>query len=234
MQPQGWTDDELSAFLEDAHQASYATFVRRPTEYGRLRIIDDAFRRVVGAVEIDQVDKLVPSMLMLRCHANFLGAVRLAISTQIAEAYMVIRGCLESALYAHHFSIDPDAAALYWTRHDGEKARRDFRKGFPSYGAMRDALAAADPDTGQALSRLYEAAIDFGAHPNPFMLVSNSFQESGTMGQTYLNPDGDQFDVCLKICAGAGMCGLRIFRRLYPDKFDSVLTQELSDLSRQL
>jgi hypothetical protein len=233
--PTAWAEDDLSEFLDEAFKNNLATFVRFPVHFEHLETIDAALRRLVGAILISKADMILPSQLMLRSHAAFLSAVRLVTSGQLAEAFMVMRGCLETALYAHHLKVDPSVALVYMSRNDGGDALKNFKKNFPSYGQMRDALIAENKNTGEALSKLYEITIDFGAHPNPFMLFTNFSKEVGDAGQQYFNFDADAFGMCVTCCERVGMCMLRIFELLHPAEFAAVArTQQISDLEAQL
>ena len=54
-----------------------------------------------------------PTLCLLRAHAAYFAAVRLSISGQVAEAYMVIRKCIENALYGFYLSKNPDDCQIF-------------------------------------------------------------------------------------------------------------------------
>jgi hypothetical protein len=233
--PTAWAEDDLSEFLDEAFKNNLATFVRFPVHFEHLQTIDIAFRTLESEILVSELKMMLPSQLMLRSHAAFLGAVRLVASGQLAEAFMVMRGCLETALYAHHLKVDPSVALVYMSRNDGRDALKNFRKNFPSYGKMRDALMVENKNTGETLSELYEITIDFGAHPNPLMLSTNFSMEPGDAGQQYFNFNNNAFGLCVTCCARVGMCVLKVFELLHPAEFAAVArTQKISDLEAHL
>ena len=214
--PPNWGEDNLSEFLDTAFRYNLKHFESNFKHFDGLQKLDAEIRRMTNITKIIDMDVAFPTFLLLRSHAAFLGATRLVLSGQIPEAYMVMRGCLESALYAHYLKNNPGIAQLYLSRHDDASTRKAFRKNFPAYNTMRDALIQEDEKTGEALSDLYEITIDFGAHPNSPMLAFSYTSEIGYAGQKYLDNHGNAFEICLACCKRVGMCSILIYRLIYP------------------
>lgn len=235
--PPGWNQDDLSGFIETARRNTFATFVQARPVWDRLSRIDGLFRRAIEAMNNSRA--WFAGFFMLRSHASYLGGVRLSVSGQLPEAYMVMRGCLENALYGLFLHENPGLRLVWLRRHEDNASRRRVREEF-RIGPILDLLEAKDATTGRAARYLYERTIDYGAHPNEMALLSVLRQSNNT--------DSVRFDVnylsdastpalglCLKTNAQIGVCGLRIFRLVIPERFTILgLPDELEEVSRGL
>ena len=220
------------------------TFSRHRPAFDRLKGVDELFRlaqsirfkpRTGGGV-------LLPGFLC-RSHSAYLAAVRLALSGQVVEAYMVLRGCLENALYAFYVHADPEdsgtesgdprheSRALIWVkRGTSNEATKRCRNVFTA-GKTKEALEARDERLAQWAGRLYDTSIDQGAHPNvDGHLVTSSTTDNG-VSVRYLMPDTIPWKVCVQQAAEAGLCSLRVFELIYPAEFESIcVSTKLSSL----
>ncbi len=95
--PRDWGADPLGKFIEDARRNCIATFTNLRRQYDVLSEIERIYRVMVD--NLSQSPELVSGFLLIRSHSSFLGATRLCLSGQLAEAYILLRGCLENALY---------------------------------------------------------------------------------------------------------------------------------------
>lgn len=119
--PRAWGADTLSEFVDGAFANVLATFTtRRNTMSGWPRSTAALSR---FASNLLNPNPLVQAFLLLRSHAAFRSACRLALSGQAAETFVVIRSCLEHALYALHIHKDPALAEVWLGRHDGNDER---------------------------------------------------------------------------------------------------------------
>lgn len=176
---------------------------------------------------------------LLRSHASYLGGVRLSGSGQLPEAYMVLRGCLENALYGLFLHNNPELRSVWLRRHEDKTSKRRVKEEF-KIGPMLDLVKARDALTGRTARCLYDRTIDHGAHPNERAL-------SSVLRQTE-NANSVRFDVnylsdastpalalCLKTTAQVGICNLRIFRLVIPERFTILgLDENLASASRGL
>ena len=78
---------------------------------------------------------------------------------------MVIRGFLESAIYAHYISLNSALDDVWLDRGTSEQAREAARKAFTASRAMAG-LKRQHPDLHSDFFKLYNRAIELGAHPN--------------------------------------------------------------------
>jgi len=112
--PNDWGKDSLSEFIEDAHHNTLATFANLKPEFAHLKNINDTFKKITE--NLLNIEKLIPGLFLLRSHASYLGAVRLAVSGQLPETFMVLRGCLENSLYALHIALIPETGEIWLQR----------------------------------------------------------------------------------------------------------------------
>jgi hypothetical protein len=91
----------------------------------------------------------------------------MALSGHEAAVYPLLRTALESACYALVITRKPELAATWSARHDGDAERKASRRAFAS--AVSDAadfVSCWQQGLGAYVLELYDANIDFGAHPN--------------------------------------------------------------------
>ena len=163
----------------------------------------------------------------------------MAVSGQIPESYMVLRGILENALYGFYISVHPELLKIWLLRHDNAKSLRAVKKMF-QIGLILDNLALANAGIGDITRTLYEQTIDSGAHPNEqsIMQVLDIEHEDDQVNFEirYLSgADEPAFEACLKTTARVGVCALDIFRIVFYERYKILgLTQELDNLKRDL
>jgi hypothetical protein len=99
-----WGEDSLSKYLDTAASNVRATWARMLPIVGRLRWIDEVYGRVVD--NLTKPDPILPSFFIPMAHSAFRAAVGLGTAGQVPEAYMVMRGCIETSTYALHVARD--------------------------------------------------------------------------------------------------------------------------------
>jgi hypothetical protein len=161
--PVGWADDKVTQFLETAQQNSFATFAKLRIFFEHLVDMDSLFRQAIE--HFGRPTDWLAGVFLLRTHSAYLGAVRLGISGQLPETYMVLRSCLESALYALHIEKDTSRAETWIRREENAQSRKRTKSEFTARRVL-DTLKKSDVKIYDAVSALYERTIDFGAHPN--------------------------------------------------------------------
>lgn len=235
--PPGWSRDNLSEFIEMARRNTFATFVRARPVWDRLNEIDSIFRRAIDAMNHSRA--WFAGFFLLRSHASYLGGVRFSVSGQLPEAYMVLRGCLENALYGLFIHENPEFREVWLRRHESEEAKNRVKAEF-KIGRMLDLLEARDAAGGRAARELYERTIDYGAHPNELALLTalRLTDEGATIrfDLNYLSDDSTPaLALCLKTTTQVGVCALRTFRLVIPERFNLLgLSDELTRVSAGL
>ena len=114
--PPRWGADPLSEFIDNALANVFATFVHKPIQYKHILDVDSCFYKV--ASNLSNPTDFVAAFLLLRSHSAYRAACRLALSGQATESYVVLRSCLEYAIYALHIDKNPFLAELWLKRHD--------------------------------------------------------------------------------------------------------------------
>lgn len=95
--PIDWGRDYLTSFLDACMNNTYAIFQNQHEWYRRLSDIDQTYHKLND--NLDSNPELYGGLFALRCHSAYLGASRLVLSGQVPETFMLLRGCLEAALY---------------------------------------------------------------------------------------------------------------------------------------
>jgi hypothetical protein len=218
--PTGWGNDPMTAFLETCRGNQLATFANKRSEVIDLTTIDDMFHKLLeGAIN---PKPFLPAGFLQRAHAAFLAGAGAAMSGQLYELHALLRVCLEQAGYAHYIRDDQPRWERWMSRHDSPDATKLVRKEF-QHIKICEHLAAANADVGRAYTRLYDQAIDYGAHPNErgtsLSTTIENIEDGGKRFNTvYLHGDGLMMDFALKTTAQVGLCVLRIAQLIYPSR----------------
>jgi hypothetical protein len=128
--------------------------------------LNAAFDSIPG---IPIAGRALPPLLLSQAHSAFLGAVRMSLAGQVHVAYMALRGCIESALYALMMKQQPSSQEAWVNR---ETNRAHCRNIFNA-NKIKPLLKEIDPPLGQVVDEIYETTIDRGAHPNVLSLGSH-------------------------------------------------------------
>jgi len=235
--PDGWGADELSTFLRMAHNNARASFVNDRDHYQHLTKINAAFHTLI----LGMVDPpaLLPPFFLMRTHAAFMSAVGLALSGQLPECYMVLRGALESSLYAYLSFCDPSVDEKWMNRNEKEDARVFVVKNFaPSIIFPR--LAKENEWLSSTAKELYEQTIDHGGHPNQLAIIGHLQEEETADGGVkwhlpYLTTEPRRRELAFLTCARVGVCCLMIYGTIFTDLCASMgLHSEFRRLSEGL
>ena len=234
--PPGWGSDPLSEFIDNALVNIFATFVHKRIEYKHILHVDSCFYK--AASNLSNPTDFIGAFLLLRSHSAYRAACRLALSGQAAESYVVLRSCLEYAIYALHINKNPRLAAIWLQRHDDDASLRAVRNEF-QHAKVIGTLQRTDPKLYEAIALLYERTIDSGAHPNERAITGSTkigdCAKSKEYLQIYLHGDGLALELALKTTAQCGLGGLLVFECIYPERFALLgMTEELHRLRRKM
>ena len=229
-----WGDDLLSKFIDDALANIFATFANKPAQYRHIVNIDSCFYK--AASNLSNPTDLVAAFLLVRSHSAYRAACRLALSGQATESYVILRSCLECAIYALHINKNPPLAELWLRRHDDDVSLRAMRNEFEHKKVIRT-LEKTDPKLYDAVASLYERTIDFGAHPNERAITGSIEIRHGANSKEYLpiylHGDGLALEHALKMTAQCGLDSLLVFQCIYPERFALLGISENLHLLRQ-
>lgn len=234
--PPNWGADPITDFIEQARNNTFASYANLKSRYNPLVSVDKLFRDIAN--NLTNTKEFVPSFFLMRSHSSFLGGVRLALSGQVPETYMVLRGTLENALYGLYVSRNPESAETWLNRHEDKKCKQQTRSLF-SYGNVIRHLESVDKKSYAAASQLYERCIDLGAHPNErsvtgVMNMSESDKELH-YEVAYLIGNTPALHLAMKSTAQVGVCSLDIFHKVFKERFDILgVTEGLDKLKNIL
>lgn len=219
--PEGWGKDTLSAFIELANRNRFGAFVHYKDWFTRLQEIDATFNKFCG--NMLNIPVFYEPFLFVRSHSSYRAAIRLATSGQMPEAFSLLRGCLEYALYGFYLNKFPSEIQTWAGRDDSEAGKKKARKEL-TFGKMLSELDKSSAATGKAARHLYEITIDTGAHPNrkTITLAMKHWEtdEHVVFDLSQLNNDPMMFIMALKTCAQVGICSLKMFKLVFPERFD--------------
>jgi len=173
--PPGWGDDPLSKFIQGTTDNTYATFHNLKEWYNRLSDINASFGDATQ--NMDRAQDWFASFFLFRAHSAYLAGIRLALSGQVPEAYMVLRGALECALYGLYVARKPSVSEIWLRRDEDEVSRRKVRKEFKIANVFQ-VLELEDQKLRKIAGNLYERTIDYGGHPNQQAFLSVMKQQS--------------------------------------------------------
>ncbi|MGA2625170.1 MAG: hypothetical protein ABSF91_15040 [Bacteroidota bacterium] len=234
--PHNWGLDHFSEFIEISRRHLFESVSNLKPEYERLVAIDAVFKTVQE--NLSYSGQWLPALFFLRSHSSFLCASTASLSGQLAEAYMILRGCLENSLYALWFSKHKQDAPLWFRRNESPEAKKKVKNEF-RLTKLLNHLKAIHPIEGNIATNLYERTIDFGAHPNQLSLTSTmrmSKMEDGAFVEiAYISGDRLANELCLKTTAQIGVCSLSIFGCVLEQRYKLLgIDQRIDDLKKGL
>ena len=236
--PDDWGQDEISKFIKSAYQNNISTLTNNKGTplFKAIDEINNLFE-LSRNIEYESQKELVLANFMGRCHSAYLGAIKLATSGQLVESYMVIRGCLENALYALFIKDDPTfneelpERLSVWINRGKDKTSKISCRNMFTAGAVKKNLCDQDDILGKKVSNLYGRTIDFGAHPNFYGHVTTSSMSTKKVSVQFLYPNSPACELCIKTTVEVGVRCLEIFNRIFKDKFNSAgITEKLDRL----
>src|SRR5205823_11419881 len=129
---------------------------------------------------------------------------------------MVMRGCVENALYGFYLFHHPELKPVWMARHDSDAAKKKVRAAFPIAG-MKKFLAEKDAAVGAQFDLVYETTIDFGAHPNTMAFTAHLTPVPGSTDSVwqYLNMSAVDMAMALRMTALIGLNALNIFSLVF-------------------
>ena len=219
--PPGWGEDTISSFMDQAIKNTFASFNNLKKEYNILEEINSIFE-VLRNNAIPDYDSLKPWFLF-DSHSSFLCATRLAMSGHFSETFMVLRGCLERALYGFYIHHNKDLNLTWLKRHNDEESKKIVKKEF-QIGKLITLLKDKNDIIGQRAKELYDLTIDYGAHPNEKAFSSkmeiDNIKDKKIFRFLYLVEDELRYRMLMSVTINAGLCSLDVFRLIYKERFD--------------
>lgn len=177
-------------------------------------------------------------LLFTNAYMLFLSGGRMALTGHAAAIYPLLRTALESACYGFLIERKPDLADV-WTQRHQSKAQYDACRNAFTVARANKLIRSASIDIGNLVEGIYDAAIDFGGHPNIKGVIQHvSMDEERDDGMVAVNLAGLHGTGGIETTRGLMACldfGLAIAAViiLAPDAPSATLVatlQELNDL----
>jgi hypothetical protein len=234
--PQGWGEDPLSSEIDLAEGNIHSVFRDQRAIFDLLVHAQEIFNKLKKSLKSGLTSKEGVTFLFLSMsHGAYLGAVRLALGGQLAPSYMVMRGCLENALYAFRIYKNPKLFKIYKDRYKGNSEKKESRNKFNLADIFCE-LNNHCPEIGGPAKDLYDSTIDLGAHPNVMAIKTNlHFDEEKREYQfsyiTDQSRDPIPFVQCVEMIIWTAGYSLKIFEII----FEKIVSeQNLSDAIEEL
>lgn len=226
MNTQNSSNVGFSSYLQRAARNERANALNLPGVFALLEQLEAALAAAVTAAQRqDDGARLAPRFLLGRGYACCLAAARLALSGQVIEGFMPLRGAIEASWYALHMSADPaplNRVEIWMGRHNDDASKERCKREFTIKNVHQTHLGR-DAEVAAIFHRLYEATIDLGAHPNPRSIL-------GVLTETE-TPDGSQYNMAilttdqriivstLERVVDVGIGVLKTFQLVFPQEF---------------
>lgn len=164
-------DKAVDDYLVFADECTRGVRKSPPEVFDLVRDVDSLTRDVLR-----QSQEMSPLVWFLATNGYymFLAATRTAISGHVSAIFPLLRLGLESACYGFLISKDESLFSIWSDRDKGAAQLAACRKTFTS--AVKDTakkLESVQIEMARFVSGLYDAAITFGAHPNPLSVFAH-------------------------------------------------------------
>jgi hypothetical protein len=215
-----WGGDPLAQFLAAAWRNTVRSFSNESQHYSVIAEIDGIYRQLVSDEEINH-SKRFPATFLMRSHGAFIAATSLAMSGQVAEAYVQLRAALEAALHGLFIVDAPERQQVWTSRNDDDDARRRAHEMFDGAAPLAN-LQTIDEATANIFEQLLARTIDRQLHPNTYASPGQP-TPAGENGKDFTRRYfvcGDEVQrSCLRSVAQVGICCLTIFYYAFPDRY---------------
>jgi hypothetical protein len=215
-----WAGDPLAQFLATAWRNTVHAFTSDVEQYRVIAQVDGIYRQLASDEQINDSKRLGATFLV-RSHASLLAATSLALSGQVAEAYVLMRAALEAALHGLFLADSPDRQQLWISRNDDEPAKQRAQETFAGPAPL-EFLRTTDAATAGVYEQLVARTIERQAHPNAYAIARKRSPDDSTgvdFTRQYFVLGDDVQRSCLRSIAQVGMCCLTIFYYAFTDRY---------------
>ena len=217
--PSEWGADPLSRFLNAAHANALGAFADDRERYDALVEVDAVYRQLIA--NLGEISEPLAGALLMRAHGLFLGAVSLALSGLVAEAYVLLNRSLKAALQGVFVAGNPPRQELWMNRNNDDDARDLMRAEFKTENMLRH-FREIDAATATICEKLLRRTMDHSDHPNtyadPFRRPAEADAEFD-FAREYFVFGGEVQRFCLRSAAQVSICCLSMFFYVFPDRY---------------
>lgn len=159
---------DLRSYIDTGDAFTKAVIDSESSLYKGVETYFDFFRNELLAS--GSLSSPIATLVFMNAYLLFASSVRMTLTGHAAATAPLFRAALESACYAYIMNQSKEAESCWSNRHQNSESLRACRQYFgDAVTKVGNAVAESDQDNHfkQWLSDGYQAAIDFGAHPNP-------------------------------------------------------------------
>lgn len=121
-------------------------------------------------------DDPISGLLFMNSYALLMSSVSQALAGHLVAVFPVARSALESACYGFLVSQEEEMGGIWLNRHDSKNARDLCRRSFSVADAVRK-IKNISVEMAEFIQGLYDASIDYGAHPNVISVLGHLTRE---------------------------------------------------------
>jgi len=213
----------VAAFNQTAHEHSEQSLQRFVAQVALLDDVDSCFDCAQDALEHLAEDQILVPLFFLQARSAFLSTVHLVITGQVVGSYALLRSLLEYGAYAVRVASAPGLRRVWLNRHESDSSKQQVKQEF-HHRRLQESLRSLDPLVADEFDRLYDRAIDWGAHPNEKALSSRIGlkREDGRVQASvaFLSVRDAEHQVGIKAAFHAGVLVIDLFAHLYPQRFE--------------
>ena len=225
-----WSGDPLARCLAAAWRNTVHAFTAESQRYDALAEVDAVYRQLVGDAEVNS--ERVAATFLVRSHGSFLAATSLALSGQVAEAYVLMRSAMEAALHGLYIAGSPERQKQWLNRNDDPSSGQSAVD-MLSEGAASAHLQELDAEAARVYEKLHSRTLQRAVHPNTYANLARVKPpgDDGDFNREYFVCDDEVQRSCLRSAAQAGICSLSIFFFAFADRYRAL---QLGDRINQL
>ncbi|EIK54694.1 hypothetical protein YO5_18052, partial [Stutzerimonas stutzeri TS44] len=173
----GTLQDYLVATIENAQDHA----AEPPQLMFLVDQMDEIFQQEIFAQEYEA--NAFAALLAMNAYTLLLSAVRQALSGHVVSVFSIARSALESACYGFLIARDEARGDIWLNRHESKESLKMSRKTFTVANAVKE-MGNVCAEMAEYIEAHYDAAIDFGAHPNPRSVIHH-LEDSGPVGSDH-------------------------------------------------
>jgi len=220
LENKGWSKDILTEQIESAFCNIGVSFLQLRPYFNLLIKATEIFGEANELMSYSELDGLISVGLFDRTACCFLGAVRLSLSGQQTESWVLLRACIENSLYAYYVFGNMELAKIWSDRHKSDTNKKKCKSAF-TIKKVLTALEKRSKSIAKEAKESYDMTIDFGAHPNERSLFPNLEEKQDGHGfvLNIFNNDPYIMRSTLVMIAMTSSLVFKIFTLIFPDVF---------------
>jgi len=232
----GWGKDKLTRELEQAFCNIGVSFINLKSHFKLLQKTNEIFIDAFEQITTNTIERDIAGLLLGRAFGCFLGAVRLSSSGQMTETWVILRSLIENGLYAFYIFENPERVDIWVNRRKDEDSKKKCRNTFIVAKILGE-LNKKSRVIAKEATKLYNMAIDWGAHPNERSLFPNIVPKPNGSGLSLrlINPDPAFIRTSVIFTIRTSLFTFRIFNLVFPEVFGQPNVDiKINNLNRQL